>query len=730
MRACLFVVWGTSRPNAEKKDPRNNRFVKFHVCSTKNVLKVLICSIAMASLLHQRFASSLRRCLRDAPNRRFLTPVAANERYADSRGAQNWPEEETSARSARNHLNHSTSLELQNPSSLTRDSDEVDDTASFSFLTRRQIQIEAQQQSTAIKEYTESLAHLMTTGHVTGLKRVQQHIMRWYEPLMREITAEQILLKMKIPRMECSGFLKKWQEEHVSLAKGSQRRIMELTRIMLSMLAEEQWSAERRVKLGSMLLSMLIQTAKARDGSPAFLHSTNQTIDEWTESGSRSFKKIGVLQLCPEVAADVVENDFSLIEPRFLPMLVPPRSWAHNRNGVYQTLRTELMRVYSPSQKYALAKADIPQLLEGLDYIGNVRWRINRSVLDVVKEAYRTGELIGELPRTKNIPMPSGEKPLSLREARDMGRDSLSPEEWKQYFDYSKKRRLVNKTNAELHSLRCDANIKLHIADQFANDVLYFPCNIDFRGRAYPIAPNLNHVGSDLCRGLLRFADSKPIGAQGFRWMKIHLCNLFGNNKISLDEREMWTDAHLDDVIDSAKNPLSGRRWWAAAENPFQALACCFELNAAIESRDPENYQCSLPIHQDGSCNGLQHYAALGRDVDGARAVNLIGGSVDQPGDVYVSVLNIVLDKIEADSRISESETDPKLVNSRKYAKLLIGKVDRKVIKQTVMTSVYGVTALGARDQIYNRLVEKFRPSGSVGSLDVELLEELNRAAG
>ena len=311
-----------------------------------------------------------------------------------------------------------------------------------------------------------------------------------------------------------------------------------------------------------------------------------------------------------------------------------------------------------------------------------------------------------------------------------MGRDALSPEEWKLYFDHSKKRRLVKKTNAELHSLRCDANIKLRIADQFANDVLYFPCNIDFRGRAYPIAPNLNHVGSDLCRGLLRFADSKPIGAAGFKWMKIHLCNLFGNNKISLDEREKWTDANLADVIDSAKNPLSGRRWWATAESPFQALACCMELNAAIESGDPERYQSSLPVHQDGSCNGLQHYAALGRDVDGARAVNLIGGSSDQPGDVYVSVLKIVLDKIEADSRISELETDVKLLNSRKYANLLLGKVDRKVIKQTVMTSVYGVTALGARDQIYNRLVEKFRPSGSVGSLEVELLEELNRAAG
>lgn len=33
--------------------------------------------------------------------------------------------------------------------------------------------------------------------------------------------------------------------------------------------------------------------------------------------------------------------------------------------------------------------------------------------------------------------------------------------------------------------------------------------------------------------------------------------------------------------------------------------------------------------------------------------------------------------------------------------------IDRKLVKQTVMTSVYGVTYIGARDQIKKRLEEK-----------------------
>lgn len=43
-----------------------------------------------------------------------------------------------------------------------------------------------------------------------------------------------------------------------------------------------------------------------------------------------------------------------------------------------------------------------------------------------------------------------------------------------------------------------------------------------------------------------------------------------------------------------------------------------------------------MPLLQDGSCNGLQHYAALGRDVIGATSVNLM--PCDVPQDVYSGV--------------------------------------------------------------------------------------------
>ena len=54
------------------------------------------------------------------------------------------------------------------------------------------------------------------------------------------------------------------------------------------------------------------------------------------------------------------------------------------------------------------------------------------------------------------------------------------------------------------------------------------------------------------------------------------------------------------------------------------AYAACVEIAKAVRTGDPASYTSSLPVHQDGSCNGLQHYAALGRDLPGGSKVNLV----------------------------------------------------------------------------------------------------------
>ena len=209
---------------------------------------------------------------------------------------------------------------------------------------------------------------------------------------------------------------------------------------------------------------------------------------------------------------------------------------------------------------------------------------------------------------------------------------------------------------------------------QFLGETIYFPHNIDFRGRTYPLPPHLNHIGDDLSRGLLIFAESRPLGKRGLEWLKIHLANLVGFDKANFDERVEYVHQHLDDIFDSADRPLEGRQWWKKADDPWQCLATCMELKSALDLPEPTTYECRLPVHQDGTCNGLQHYAALGGDAVGAAQVNLAAG--DRPSDVYTYVAQMVEESIQGD--LQRGDKAPP------YAALLAGKMSRKVVKQTV----------------------------------------------
>ncbi|THD22134.1 DNA-directed RNA polymerase [Fasciola hepatica] len=184
-----------------------------------------------------------------------------------------------------------------------------------------------------------------------------------------------------------------------------------------------------------------------------------------------------------------------------------------------------------------------------------------------------------------------------------------------------------------------------------------------------------------------------PLGPKGLDWLKIHLVNLTGLKKrCSNNERLEFANTILDDVLDSAINPFEGRKWWQEQEEPWQTLACCQEILRALNHEGgPESFISHFPVHQDGSCNGLQHYAALGRDRRGAESVNLT--NKDCPQDVYGDVVEVV----EAQRREDAAAGVP-------VAQILENFVRRKVIKQSVMTTVYGVTLYGASEQIRKQL--------------------------
>ncbi|KAM1954398.1 hypothetical protein ACFX1T_023745 [Malus domestica] len=469
--------------------------------------------------------------------------------------------------------------------------------------------------------------------------------------------------------------------------------------------ASKPWSLEAKAKVGSRLIELLIQTAFIQppadqsadsppDIRPAFVHTLTTVTKDPKNTTSRRF---GVIQCNPLVLKGLEKTASHMVIP-YMPMLVPPVNWTGYDRGGYFFLPSYVMRTHGAKQQREAIKKIPRQQLEpvfkALDTLGNTRWRVNKRVLNVVDRIWASGGRLADLVDRDNVPLP--DEPDTD--------DEILLKKWKWKVKSAKKE------NMERHSQRCDLELKLTVARKMKDEEgFYYPHNLDFRGRAYPMHPYLNHLGSDLSRGILEFAEGRPLGKSGLRWLKIHLANLYGSgvDKLSREGRIAFIESHLDDIFDSVDRPLEGRRWWLKAEDPFQCLAVCINLAEALRSSSPETFISHIPIHQDGSCNGLQHYAALGRDKLGAAAVNLVAG--EKPADVYSGIAARVLEIMRRDA-----QKDPAVFPEALRAKVLVDQVDRKLVKQTVMTSVYGVTYIGARDQIKRRLKERTAISDDV----------------
>nr|ASF90204.1 hypothetical protein SPAR04594 [Bartheletia paradoxa] len=452
-----------------------------------------------------------------------------------------------------------------------------------------------------------------------------------------------------------------------------------------------EWTQNVRARVGSFLVSNVMDVATIKRVDESIDPDTNLPYEEEQPAFLHTYqyvkgKKLGIIQLNSVIAERLAQEPLNdSLHPRHLPMLVTPRPWLQYDSGGYYYHRTFAMRFKDSIEqlsylRQASEKGNIENVFTALDVLGSTPWTINRRVFDQVITVWNSGEALGELP---------AENPPEEDIPRPVGYDT-DPKIKSNHLRLLKKIQADRRNN---HGQRCDVNYKLEIARAFLGEKFYFPHNVDFRGRAYPIPPHLNHIGNDLCRGLLTFGESRPLGERGLRWLKIHLSNVFGYSKASFDEREEFAMKHLEEIFDSADKPLDGQRWWFKADDPWQCLATCMELTSALRSPNPFEFESSLPVHQDGTCNGLQHYAALGGDVQGAKQVNLVPS--DRPADVYTAVANITIEAVEADAAIGNE-----------YALLLAGKITRKVVKQTVMTTVYGVTFIGARDQIAGQLKE------------------------
>lgn len=369
-----------------------------------------------------------------------------------------------------------------------------------------------------------------------------------------------------------------------------------------------------------------------------------------------------------------------------VPMLCPCVPWTSIDSGGYLMSEVNLIRLSPECNKQVKMIRDAPPqqmypTFDTLNSLGSVPWRINTRILDLAIKIFNLGG-----NEELNVPL-TPDNMLTDEQLRYRGvtRADLVNERSSVGARYVQNQQ-------DLLSLYSDTLYKLSLANHFRNRPFWLPHNLDFRGRTYPISPHLTHLSSDLTRSMLMFHQKKPLGENGLNWLKLHCINLTGLKKReSVEDRLIYFESIMDDILDSADNPLDGRKWWLNSDDPWQTLAACMEIADALRSPDPKSFMSSFPIHQDGSCNGLQHYAALGRDVEGAASVNL--SPAECPQDVYSTIMNRVENIRKRDAE-----------NGNQIAIELDGLIKRKIVKQTVMTTVYGVTEYGAKLQVKKQL--------------------------
>ena len=125
----------------------------------------------------------------------------------------------------------------------------------------------------------------------------------------------------------------------------------------------------------------------------------------------------------------------------------------------------------------------------------------------------------------------------------------------------------------------------------------YVPLNIDFRGRINPI-PYFNFTRDDRVRGLFLFADGKPIGREGLKYLKAHVAARADGvawsdhtvqrlSELDFTGRIAWTDANRELLLKIGKAVLSAddpaTLDWAlqGSDEPIQFIAACAELAQA-----------------------------------------------------------------------------------------------------------------------------------------------------
>ena len=422
----------------------------------------------------------------------------------------------------------------------------------------------------------------------------------------------------------------------------------------------ENWLPGNKVRLGQLLVELVCDaTGIFEIRKQTSQHQSKKTVF-WLEATEASLKWIdGKNSVC------------ELLSPVKLPCIISPRKWTSvYTGGYYQYTNMNLVKSNDDTYMQQLDSSNLKEVFHAVNTVQETGWRVSPKVFEVMDRLFDSQASCGVIPEFGERHM---ERPYPKHGTKE------------EIIEWKREATLMYSDNQRRKTKRIQFSQLMWMARKFKDEkAIYFPHTLDFRGRLYANTAFLNPQGEDSARGLLEFSTGKPLGASGYAWLKVHIANCFGEDKISLEERVEWTDEHSDDIMLCGIDPLTSRMWMDA-DKPWQFLRACMEFTCCNGNVD---YISHLPITVDGSCNGLQHFSAMLKDEVGGCATNLI--PYDQPQDIYEIVREHTVTRISRD-------TDSEFLFWHKV-------LNRGLVKRPVMTTPYGATLYGMREQIHQEL--------------------------
>ena len=244
-------------------------------------------------------------------------------------------------------------------------------------------------------------------------------------------------------------------------------------------------------------------------------------------------------------------------------------------------------------------------------------------------------------------------------------------------------------------------------------DVFYQYMDADYRGRLYYKEPFLNYQGTDKARGMMKFAQGKPLTEESLKWLAIHTACSFNMSygideipewceadykghlkeeelndisvdKMTLRDREEWTYQNMQEILDAGRDATL----FDKAEKKYSFLACCIEWYDYNEAHSRGRlYMSHLPIPIDGSNNGWQHLGAISKDTQTGSLVGLVPIEIQK--DFYVQTAK-ELKHLCKDDRLKRILVDMPMKHVRKG-----------ISKRGSMTRAYSAGAKKIAENMY-----------------------------